>query len=146
MTDTDTPNPGDLRFWWVPQIPMTAFERRIPNVATGVLLMDAFADYDQFQFDNNVKPDYSNTGGIARWEYVGDEFDWVDVDDEEIEAAKIDPLIVLDGVDRTRQASFPNGVIEQIKPLFLAAHPNSVGVGWGPFNDYIEQLRKVGYL
>ena len=58
---------GDLQVWWVPQVPMTAFEWPVKDVASGVLLLDVLAEYDRFQYENNIKPDYSNAGGIRRW-------------------------------------------------------------------------------
>lgn len=81
---------GDLLFWWVPQMPMKAFERRINSIAEGRLLEEVLAEYDLFQYENKVKPDYSNTGGIARWESDPDggpdAMDWFDVEDEEQDA------------------------------------------------------------
>jgi len=58
---------GDLQVWWVPQVPMDAFEVDVNSVEEGVKVMDILARYDQFQLDNNVKPDYCNAGGIRRW-------------------------------------------------------------------------------
>jgi hypothetical protein len=58
---------GDLQVWWIPQVPMKAFEFDVPTIEAGVMIMDALAEYDMFQFDNNVKPDYCNAGGIRRW-------------------------------------------------------------------------------
>lgn len=85
LDETPGDVPGELRFWWIPQIPMKAFTRKVATIAEGRMLEEAFADYDQFQLDNNIKPDYSNTGGIARWEPDPDSggFAWYDVDEEE---------------------------------------------------------------
>ena len=59
---------GDLQVWWVPQVPMTAaFEWPVTDVASGVLLLDVLAEYDRFQYENNVTEDYCNAGGIRRW-------------------------------------------------------------------------------
>ena len=59
---------GDLRVWWVPQIPMTKqFTVDVSDVAEGVKIMAVLADYDVFQFDNRIKPDFCNAGGIDRW-------------------------------------------------------------------------------
>lgn len=46
---------------------MKAFEVDVSTVAEGVKLLDVLADYDRFQFENNVKPDYCNVGGLRRW-------------------------------------------------------------------------------
>lgn len=58
---------GDLNVWWVPQVPMKAFSVDVSSVAEGVKVMDVLAEYDLFQWKNNVKPDYSNAGGLRRW-------------------------------------------------------------------------------
>lgn len=70
---------GNLKVWWIPQVPMTAFEIDIESVAEGVKIMDVLAAYDAFQFENNVKPDYCNVGGIVMLE----DGEWIDWYDEE---------------------------------------------------------------
>lgn len=84
MTDITT-KVGDLRVWWVPQVPGKPFEVRVESVAEGVKIMDVLAKYDAFQFENNIKPDYCNAGGITRWcEDDGDgKPGWEDWYDEE---------------------------------------------------------------
>lgn len=69
---------GQLRVWWIPQVPMQPFFVHVPDVEQGVRILHALAQYDLFQFDNNVKPDYCNAGGLMMWD--GDE--WVDWEDE----------------------------------------------------------------
>ncbi len=61
---------GDLRVWWVPQIPMNSFFVDVESVEMGVKLLQVLSDYDIFQLENNIKPDYSNAGGLDIW--VGD--------------------------------------------------------------------------
>lgn len=58
---------GDLQVWWVPQVPMKEFEVDVCSVEEGVKIMNTLADYDLFQFENKVKPDYCNAGGLRRW-------------------------------------------------------------------------------
>jgi len=58
---------GALQVWWVPQVPGKPFTVDVPDVATGVLMMDALAEYDLFQLRNRIKPDYCNAGGLRRW-------------------------------------------------------------------------------
>jgi hypothetical protein len=77
---SEQPKEGDLQVWWVPQVPMTAFTVAVPDVATGRLICDVLANYDTFQFENNVKPDYCNAGGINVFE-DGEWFDYME--DEE---------------------------------------------------------------
>ncbi len=71
------PQEGDLLIWWVPQMPMKAFEVPVRNLREAALLLDTLGAYDAFQFENGVKPDYCNTGGLQVFE-DGDWFDWTD--------------------------------------------------------------------
>jgi hypothetical protein len=66
-----------VKVWWVPQVPMKAFEFPVPDIKAGALLCDALAKYDLFQYENHVKPDYSNAGGVA---FLDEEGEWCDVD------------------------------------------------------------------
>lgn len=70
-----------LKLWWIPQVPMKAFEVEVASVEEGAKLLDVLANYDQFQLDNNVKPDYCNAGGLVMLEE--DTGEWVDWYDEE---------------------------------------------------------------
>lgn len=67
-TETDTPKQGDLSVWWIPQVPMKAFRVPVRNIREAKLLLETLAEYDIFQFENNVKPDYANAGGLNVWE------------------------------------------------------------------------------
>ncbi|ONN71698.1 hypothetical protein [Pseudomonas oryzihabitans] len=67
-----------LRVWWIPQVPMPAFYVPVSSVEEGAKIMDVLADYDDFQYRNNVKPDYSNTGGLEEQDEEGDWFSWED--------------------------------------------------------------------
>jgi hypothetical protein len=73
------PDVQDLRIWWIPQIPGTAFEWRVADLAQAALILDAFAAYDDFQYAERVKGDYCNTGGLQ----IFDGSDWVDWEDED---------------------------------------------------------------
>ena len=74
-----------LRVWWIPQIPMKPFYWPVATLAEAKNITELLAEYDQFQFDNNIKPDYSNVGGIE--EYLGPinpgDDGWYDLDDED---------------------------------------------------------------
>jgi len=70
---------GVLRVWWVPQMPMKSFKVRVPSLKAGVRMMRALARYDLFQFENKIKPDYCNTGGIQVWNASTNHWDdWYD--------------------------------------------------------------------
>lgn len=76
------PKLGSLRIWWIPQIPMDAFEWPVADFAQAALMLDALAAYDDFQFAKRVKGDYANTGGLQ----IFDGSEWSDWEDEEGDA------------------------------------------------------------
>lgn len=84
------PQEGDLSVWWIPQVPGTPFRVSVPDLAAAKLLLRTLAAYDQFQLDQNIKPDYCNVGGLSVWE-GGEWLDWYDE-----EGNDIDDLILVD--------------------------------------------------
>lgn len=72
---------SNLKVWWIPQVPMKAFEVEVSTVEEGSKLLDVLAAYDAFQFENRIKPDYCNAGGLMMIEAETGE--WVDWYDEE---------------------------------------------------------------
>lgn len=70
-----------LRVWWIPQIPMKSFYVEVKTLEQADLILTTLADYDIFQLENNIKPDYLNTGGLQIFDE--DEKDWLDWYDEE---------------------------------------------------------------
>ncbi len=77
-------NYEDARVWWIPQVPMTPFYTPVKTLEEAVLVLDTLAKYDLFQLANNIKPDYSNTGGLevmvnGEWE------EWENEDGEDID-------------------------------------------------------------
>lgn len=68
MTTEVTLTEGALKIWWIPQIPMKSFEFLVKDLAEGKKFLEVLADYDAFQYENNIKPDYSNMGGLVRLE------------------------------------------------------------------------------
>lgn len=79
---------GALKVWWIPQIPMRKrFEVSVSSPAEARKVLAILADYDIFQFENKIKPDYSNAGGLmiftdGEWEDWEDD-DGCDIDDTE---------------------------------------------------------------
>jgi len=56
-----------LRVWWIPQVPMQeGFTVPVESVKEGIKVMSILASCDAFQFDNNIKPDYLNAGGLVQ--------------------------------------------------------------------------------
>ena len=79
---SDTPKKGDLRVWWIPQVPMQPFHVPVPDVKTAKLVMNCLANYDIFQFENRVKPGYCNVGGLECYSQ-DDNGEWCEWYDEE---------------------------------------------------------------
>jgi hypothetical protein len=76
-----------LRLWWIPQVPGKPFIMAVGNLREAKLLLDALAAYDLFQFENHIKPDYCNVGGLQCWN--GTEWeDWYDEDGNDIDETK----------------------------------------------------------
>ena len=74
---------ASLRVWWIPQVPMQPFFVHVANIDEGRKLLEVLAAYDAFQYEHNVKPDYSNAGGLA-WRHPDlTEDEWWDFDPED---------------------------------------------------------------
>ncbi len=67
MTE-NKPKEGDLRVWWVPQVPMEAFYTPVESLEQAAFLIETLGRYDLFQYENRVKLDYSNAGGLEVWD------------------------------------------------------------------------------
>ena len=66
-----------MRVWWIPQVPMKSFKVEVKTIEEAIKVMDILAFYDIFQFENKVKGDYSNIGGVEIFE-DGKWSDWYD--------------------------------------------------------------------
>jgi len=75
---------GDLKVWWIPQVPMKPFEVPVKNIDEAILLLKTLALYDIFQFENNIKPDYCNAGGLQIYE-DGEWIDYYSEDSQDID-------------------------------------------------------------
>ena len=64
--------------WWIPQIPGKPFTVPVGSREEGQKLLKVLADYDRFQFQNRIKPDYCNAGGLS----VLEDGEWVDLDED----------------------------------------------------------------
>lgn len=78
-TANQTPSEGDLRVWWIPQVPMKQFHAPVKDIEQAKLLLRTLAEYDMFQYHNRVKGDYCNAGGLE----VFDGAEWFEWDDPE---------------------------------------------------------------
>lgn len=106
-----------LRLWWVPQVPMEAFQVDIDSVREGAKLLDVLADYDRFQYDKHIKPDYSNAGGLAIYDEDSDE--WIDFEPDESPQEQPEQFVVIVSGITSRGTRFVN--IEGIYPTFKRA-------------------------
>ena len=92
---------GDLQVWWIPQVPMdTLFTVDVSSVTEAAKLLNVLADYDIFQFEQKIKPDYSNAGGLRQWCLDNEDGpgweDWCDP-----ETGEDDPIQWLENQERT---------------------------------------------
>lgn len=66
-----------LRVWWIPHVGnCNTFYVPVKSVEDGKRLLDTLAAYDAFQLQNNIKPDYCNTGGLEIFDET--ECEWND--------------------------------------------------------------------
>jgi hypothetical protein len=80
-----TPKEGDLRVWHIPQVPMKAFRVPVASAEEAIKLINVLANYDLFQFENNIKPDYCNVNGLEVFEN-GEWLEWENEDGSDISA------------------------------------------------------------
>jgi hypothetical protein len=59
---------GDLEVWHIPQVPMKAFRVKVQDVKEAIKILNVLADYDIFQFENHIKPDYTNAAGLEEFD------------------------------------------------------------------------------
>lgn len=84
MSDEKEPREGDMRVWWIPQVPMKkTFQVEVEDAKEARKMIDTLAEYDWFQYDNDIKPDYSNAGGLEVFE-DGEWLEWESADGESI--------------------------------------------------------------
>jgi hypothetical protein len=53
-----------LQVWWIPQVPGKAFTVDVNSIVEASKLLNTLARYDNFQYEENIKGDYSNVGGL----------------------------------------------------------------------------------
>ena len=81
-----TPKENDLRIWWNPQVGRVDDQFYMP-VATpeeAKRMLDTLAFYDLYQFENRIKGDFANMGGLevfldGEWcEWESEEYNTMD--------------------------------------------------------------------
>lgn len=91
MSEPTEPKPGELKVWWIPQVPGPMFEVPVATLDEAKKLLDVLAKYDLFQFENRIKPDYANAGGLLVFE-DGEWTEWSDDLGENIDETDAAPL------------------------------------------------------
>ena len=92
-----------LRVWWIPQVPGKPFLVPVDTLVEGKRLLNVLANYDLFQLENNIKPDYSNVGGLSVFDPYDKEdgpdgswLDWEDSDGNSIDELDEAQLQIID--------------------------------------------------
>jgi hypothetical protein len=97
---------GDLKVWWIPQVPMEPFEVKVSSLYEAKKILDILANYDLFQFNKNVKPDYCNAGGLFIFDKEDGWIDWETDLGDRIDDLSFDEVKQLDEIkqlgDRNR--------------------------------------------
>lgn len=71
-------NETKLRVWWISQIGTGTFYIPVKSVKEAKKTMDLLSYFDCFQYNQKIRPDYSNTGGLEMFnEETGEWEDWV---------------------------------------------------------------------
>lgn len=56
-----------LRVWWVSQVGVKPFYVPVKSVEDAKKVMEILAAHDAYEYQNNIKPDYANCGGLEMW-------------------------------------------------------------------------------
>ena len=66
---------GQMRIWHIPQVgaSVPTFYVPVASVQEASKLLDVIWDYDNFQYENKIKPDYCNASGL---QVYGANFEW----------------------------------------------------------------------
>ena len=87
------PNNTGLKVWWIPQVPGEPFEIEVSSAREAKKLLDVLAEYDAFQFENRIKPDYCNAGGLVEWNAeTGEWYDWHNEEGDGIDDLEMEQL------------------------------------------------------
>ena len=70
---------GDLRVWHVPQLPGKGFHVLVDTPKEAQRVIQLLAEYDLFQYENKIKPDYCNASGLEVFD-DGEWYEWYDED------------------------------------------------------------------
>lgn len=82
----DAPEPKQLRVAHYPQVPCAPFTIPVTSIEDAQRVINLLADYDQFQYQERIKGDYSNTSFVQQFE----DGQWVDWADDETGISNVD--------------------------------------------------------
>jgi hypothetical protein len=69
----------ELRVAHYPQIPCKPFYVSVKDLYEAKKIMDVLAEYDAFQYEHNIKPDYCNQTVLEYWDENDQEWEsWCD--------------------------------------------------------------------
>lgn len=94
MTDRWGNDNQKFKAWYIPQIPMKAFEVVVDTATEAQAALDLLINFSIFEYDNKVKPDYCDSGGIVVWDEADQ--DWTDYEhDRDAPASSELPFVYL---------------------------------------------------
>lgn len=86
----------DLKFrvWHIPQVPGKPFHVEVRDYAEAIRVKATLADYDTFQFENKIKPDYCNASGIQVYQHdlADEEMRDMELEDRWVDVGDVDEL------------------------------------------------------
>ena len=86
-----------LRIWWI-QGCGKQFTASVKSLVEGRKMLTLLTDYDQFQVDNNLKPDCCSLGGLEVFD--GGWMEWENEDGQNVYDLSVNDLKVLDSLER----------------------------------------------
>jgi hypothetical protein len=72
--------PMKYRVWYIPQVPGKRFEVLCDVLVEAQKTLDLLQGFSLFEYENKIKPDYADAGGIEVWNEADQE--WEEVEDE----------------------------------------------------------------
>lgn len=76
---------GTLHVWHIPQVPGEAFRVEVSTPEEGKQVIDLLAQYDLFQFEHRIKPDYANASGMEVSPAEGGWEEWESTNGESVD-------------------------------------------------------------
>lgn len=88
-----------LRVVHFPQVPCKPFIVEVRDLREAKLIYDVLADYDEFQYKNRIKPDYSNATVIEEFDEESGE--WISWYDDETDTDDINEYFEIKNTEKT---------------------------------------------